>query len=55
VGVVVKTCPLVEEVEHREGEGEGEGAVYGIQNLKAFVALVGGEGLKGLPEVLVDF
>ena len=53
MGVVVKTCPLVEQAEHREGEGEG--AVYGIQNLEAFVALVGGEGLEGLLEVLVDF
>ena len=51
MGVVVKTCPLVEQAEHREGEGEG--AVYGIQNLKAFVALV--ERVEELPEVLVDF
>ena len=63
MGVVVKACPLVEQVEHLEGEG----VVYGIQNLKAFVALVegveggwvlrvmGGEGLEGLPEVLLDF
>ena len=51
MGVVVKTCPLVEQAEHREGEGEG--AVYGIQNLKAFVALV--EHVEGLLEVLVDF